>query len=554
MKNNMHLLRAMSDIRPEYIEEAADAAPSGGIHRFWRAAAAVAAVACIGAAVLILIPRNDDSLITPANSAQNLENIVTEIHPSASNIASDPADVTGTNLLTVTVTADGQPAQTTTEAAGTTTVSGSIVAASHTAPDNTVTQTTTGQSGSSTTAAPLSGTDGIPVRVEYGTVSASQNWQPWYSVKLNWCSLYYEQHPYNDMECLTMEILQDYANISFGIESMYLDSKNVLHLTLAEYTPDVLTAAEPGSGYRIQLFYEPGTMPEVTAVEIQLDRVFSDVKLFADPLSQSAVYTEFYRSTIRGNAVVPRQNSGGTTVYDIYARLNALNFAPVTCDGIPEYKLTASDGTVYWLNFSSRWVWRDDEEVEAMLPADIIAWLTANGSVAGLQPAEGADNIPQVTVNVSGTVMEYGYNVDDDFYGGNANEWARISVSDGWNGTYKYEQTSLGNGQERLRLCAYLGSGSLKVALASQNGEIGSVIDGTLYLNLVEYQPEVMDCAMAYYTIDIIYQTGALPKLNGLNLTMRVLQDSVNAGSEVQQEYRDLTSKSIGDCIINLYE
>ncbi len=355
MKNNMHLLRAMSDIRPEYIEESADAAPSGGIHRFWRAAAAVAAVACIGAAVLILIPRNDDSLITPANSAQNLENIVTEIHPSASDAEQNAESTTAASVIQVT------------------------------------------------------------------------------------------------------EIAAEQTDLSEQ------------------------SVSEPSSA----------DAPQTTTE-----------KCFTKPPVHGST-----TQTVSSTTATTSQTTGSAT-------------SATTSGSATSATTTGSTTSATTTNTELPWV----------IPYTPV----------------------QVTVNE--TVREYGYNCDDPFYGGDAGEWTRISVSDGWNGTYKYEQTSLGNGQERLRLCAYLGSGSLKVALASQNGEIGSVIDGTLYLNLVEYQPEVMDCSMAYYTIDIIYQTGALPKLNGLNLTMRVLQDSVNAGSEVQQEYRDLTSKSIGDCIINLYE
>lgn len=42
--------------------------------------------------------------------------------------------------------------------------------------------------------------------------------------------------------------------------------------------------------------------------------------------------------------------------------LNELEYQPYTCDGLPEYRLTAADGTVYDINFSEKWVWRGKNE------------------------------------------------------------------------------------------------------------------------------------------------------------------------------------------------
>ena len=37
-------------------------------------------------------------------------------------------------------------------------------------------------------------------------------------------------------------------------------------------------------------------------------------------------------------------------------------YQPFTCDGLPEYKLYDTDGTVYSINFSEKWVWRGNSE------------------------------------------------------------------------------------------------------------------------------------------------------------------------------------------------
>ncbi len=46
----------------------------------------------------------------------------------------------------------------------------------------------------------------------------------------------------------------------------------------------------------------------------------------------------------------------------IFDALNELNYQPYTCDGLPEYRLTATDGTVYAINLSEKWVWRGNGE------------------------------------------------------------------------------------------------------------------------------------------------------------------------------------------------
>lgn len=76
--------------------------------------------------------------------------------------------------------------------------------------------------------------------------------------------------------------------------------------------------------------------------------------------------------------IVPSQS-------EIFERLDALEYIPITCDGLPEYKLTADNGTVYWLNFSSKWVWKDGIDAEAVLPDDMIALLKENSKELDLE-------------------------------------------------------------------------------------------------------------------------------------------------------------------------
>lgn len=62
----------------------------------------------------------------------------------------------------------------------------------------------------------------------------------------------------------------------------------------------------------------------------------------------------------------------------IFAALNKLDYQPYTCDGLPEYRLFATDGTMYFINFSENWVWRGNSE-QAELSAELISQLKESG-------------------------------------------------------------------------------------------------------------------------------------------------------------------------------
>ena len=68
----------------------------------------------------------------------------------------------------------------------------------------------------------------------------------------------------------------------------------------------------------------------------------------------------------------------------IFAQLNALTYTPVTCDGLPEYTLSAPDGTFYQINLSGKWVWKNMKDEEAQLPDELVSWLRENGERIGM--------------------------------------------------------------------------------------------------------------------------------------------------------------------------
>ena len=71
----------------------------------------------------------------------------------------------------------------------------------------------------------------------------------------------------------------------------------------------------------------------------------------------------------------------------VFCWLDNLDYIPITCDGLPEYELTADDGTVYLLNFSGKWIWKKGIDAEAKLPDDIILWLKNNAGSVKLKEA-----------------------------------------------------------------------------------------------------------------------------------------------------------------------
>lgn len=72
MKKNMQLLRAMSEIRPQYIEDAGErTAKTGGITMRWRIAGGAAIAACFAVSAAVLMPGVQNALRDTAASAES---------------------------------------------------------------------------------------------------------------------------------------------------------------------------------------------------------------------------------------------------------------------------------------------------------------------------------------------------------------------------------------------------------------------------------------------------------------------------------------------------
>jgi len=117
---------------------------------------------------------------------------------------------------------------------------------------------------------------------------------------------------------------------------------------------------------------------ELTLKMLSQFGVDNEVKRSAVPTATESVQPA---TTAESMPVTIEITTTATIVADragIFNRLNSLEYIPITCDGLPEYKLTDDNGAVYWLNLSSKWIWKDGMDAEAVLPDDIISWLTAN--------------------------------------------------------------------------------------------------------------------------------------------------------------------------------
>lgn len=86
--------------------------------------------------------------------------------------------------------------------------------------------------------------------------------------------------------------------------------------------------------------------------------------------------------SLQASPAVPDKEAAGNTA-GILDLLKKLEYRPYTCDGLPEYLLTAADGTVYSINLSEKWVWRGNSE-QAELPEELTALIKENG-VKGME-------------------------------------------------------------------------------------------------------------------------------------------------------------------------
>ena len=145
--------------------------------------------------------------------------------------------------------------------------------------------------------------------------------------------------------------------------------------------------AEPSSEPEVRTETAPTSTSPVTTVETaeEVQETTTEVREEQLPDTQPAAeqYTHPPAETATKAPIQAVED-------DIFSRLDSLGYLPYNCDGLYEYTLVSGSGEVYYLNFSGKWVWKHvgGECHEAVLPDDIISWLTENGSSMGMEPSE----------------------------------------------------------------------------------------------------------------------------------------------------------------------
>ncbi len=166
---------------------------------------------------------------------------------------------------------------------------------------------------------------------------------------------------------------------------------------------------EVGSGlyimrYEINELFDVlvGGVPGETPMYIRLrnQNINAWVDLREDGVERVKAFIEVYKND------VPK-------VDELSAALNKLEYQPFTCDGLPEYKLYDTDGTVYSINFSEKWVWRGNSE-QAELSDELIRLLRESGAlVAGeytpttVGPDAAATTLSEEQAAIHQAIMEH---------------------------------------------------------------------------------------------------------------------------------------------------
>lgn len=148
----------------------------------------------------------------------------------------------------------------------------------------------------------------------------------------------------------------------------------------------------------------PVVLENVTAVYVTDERE-DFIKKCLDPVVTSCLLAgdeaDVYAAVDKINGLNEREKEGlswmaENKLYNIHdgdisirdyslELLDLLDYRYGTNDGLPEYSLTADDGTVYQINISSKWVWRGNDH-EAVIYDELAQLLEMYKDEIGLQP------------------------------------------------------------------------------------------------------------------------------------------------------------------------
>ena len=168
-------------------------------------------------------------------------------------------------------------------------------------------------------------------------------------------------HASENVEKPTSEYMDDNMTQIVRKQVELTDKLNNLNYTDAcvETEPEYYFTARDGKVYKLSLSLnfvqrndsnlQASLTPEITDI----------IKFF---ISQRAVLAtpEQYNMLYGQGTVNETPTSTDDLIFEsgLFRKLNALNYQPMTCDGLPEYQIQDNEGNVFDVNLSSGWVWR----------------------------------------------------------------------------------------------------------------------------------------------------------------------------------------------------
>lgn len=187
-------------------------------------------------------------------------------------------------------------------------------------------------------------------------------------------------HASENVEKPTSEYMDDNMTQIVRKQVELTDKLNNLNYTDAcvEAEPEYYFTARDGKVYKLSLSLnfvqrndanlQASLTPEITEI----------IKFF---ISQRAVLAtpEQFNMLFGQGTVNETPTATDDLIFEsgLLRKLDSLNYHAISCDGLPTHKLTATDGTVYLINFDGAWVWRRpsliaDADNEAPLTQEII--------------------------------------------------------------------------------------------------------------------------------------------------------------------------------------
>ncbi len=164
-----------------------------------------------------------------------------------------------------------------------------------------------------------------------------------------------------DVEKPTSEYMDDNLTQIVKKQIELTDKLNSLNYidSCVEAEPEYYFTARDGKVYKLNLSLnfvqrndanlQASLTPEITEI----------IKFFISQRAVLATPEQF--NILYGQGTV---NEAPTVTDDLifesglFRKLNALNYQPMTCDGLPEYQIQDNEGNVFEVNFSEGWVWR----------------------------------------------------------------------------------------------------------------------------------------------------------------------------------------------------